>query len=311
MIGDVVAGLTLLSALGPTRAGELFLGECADGRCAVKLLRPEVCGDRERVDRALAAAKAVGALDHRGIEFVIEAGWDGDRAYLLGDLMPGTPVAKLVARRAFEPDTASAIIHLAADALAAAHLAGVHHLALDPVLLHVGFASDRVLVRDFGLGELAPASEAYRAPEQRAAASAVGAAADVYALGCIAYELLCGVPPPVDGPAPPVRVAVPDVSSRVEELLRRMLAPDPAARPAMADVRDELAGKRRAAVGAPPAPAPPREPPRARLPDVAEVMAALAVEGSDEPTPGPGPPPEPPEPPKPADPSGGSHGSGV
>src|SRR5438445_6345340 len=134
MIGETVAGIRLLSSFAITRIGEIFLGECDDGRCAVKILRPELCGDRGRVDRALAAAREVGAVDHRGIEFVIEAGWDGEHAYVLGDIVPGTTAARLIARNSLEVDQTVSIVRLAAEAIAAAHAAGVHHHALEPML---------------------------------------------------------------------------------------------------------------------------------------------------------------------------------
>ncbi len=71
------------------------------------------------------------------------------------------------------------------------------------MIVHIGFASDRVVVRDFGIAallahdgpEVAAARAPYRAPELWRDASAAGPAADVYALGCIAFELLGHVPP--------------------------------------------------------------------------------------------------------------------
>lgn len=231
-VGGSIAGLTLISQFGETRATELFIGECEDGRCLVKLVRPELCADRGRVERALAAARTVGALDHRGIEFVIEAGWDGDRAYVLGDIVPGTNATRLVSRRSLEADAVAVIVTLIADALAAAHAAGVVHGALEPVLVHVGFASDRVIVRDFGVAELhgdgGAARAAYRAPE-----GGSGTPADVYALGAIAREMLAAA----IGAAP----------DAVTELFASMVAPDPAARPTAAAVRDELEALARAA----------------------------------------------------------------
>src|SRR5580704_7796572 len=120
-VGETVAGLKLLSRFPDTRSGELYVGECDDGRCLVKLVRAELCGDHARIERALDTARAVGELDHRGLEFVIEAGWDGDTAYVLGDIVPGTTAARLVARRSLEVESATAIVELIAGALAAAH----------------------------------------------------------------------------------------------------------------------------------------------------------------------------------------------
>jgi serine/threonine protein kinase len=227
MIGTTVAGLELLSRFGGTRVGELYIGSCADGRCLVKILQPEACGDRARVEHAFATARKLGELDHRGIEFVIEAGWDKDHAYVLGDIVPGSTVAWLLEKRAFREDTAAAIVRIAADALAAAHAQGVYHHALEPLLVHVGFAADRVIVRDFGLATLVASEEAkaYRAPELDGAPDSAAGPADVYALGKIGLEMLAS--------------ATPD--DELKALLDRMVAGDPAARPTAAEVRDTLA----------------------------------------------------------------------
>ena len=220
-VGHTVAGLKLLSQFPDTRASELYLGECDDGRCLVKLVRGELCGDRERVDRALDAARAVGALDHRGIEFVIEAGWDGDDAYVLGDIVPGTTAARLVERRTLDAESATAIVGLVADALAAAHAIGVVHGSVEPTVVHVGFAADRVVVRDFGIAALA-------------GAVADSPAEDVRALGELASALLAAA---IDATPP-----------EIAALVARMRADDPATRPTAADVRDAIAAYARGAV---------------------------------------------------------------
>jgi serine/threonine protein kinase len=324
-VGHTVAGLKLLSQFADTRASQLYLGECDDGRCLVKLVRAELCAERDRVERALDAARAVGALDHRGIEFVIEAGWDGDDAYVLGDIVPGTTAARLIERRMLDAESATAIVGLIADALAAAHAIGVVHGAVEPTVVHVGFASDRVVVRDFGLAALA--GDIADAPAE-----------DVRALGELASALLAAA---IDATPP-----------EIDALVARMRAGDTAARPTAADVRDALAARARGAVDVaaegtaaiqrrraptdPPPGTPARQepevdeerpvtPPVVRLArgaawscdrcgarntrarafcvhcgapasaprDVGALMAALVEHASDEVTPPPGPPPEP------------------
>jgi hypothetical protein len=266
----------------------------------VKLVRAALCADREAVDRAIDAARTTGELDHRGLEFVLEAGWDGARAYVLGDIVPGSPASRLIARGPVEADPARSILRFAAEGLAAAHAVGAFHGALEALLLHVGYAGDRVLVRDFGLAGLT-------------STGAPTAAGDVLALGVIARELGCELPP---------------------GLLARMLHDEPAARPTMIEIRDQLGGAHRSTlvppVVPPPAPAPSPPPPRrhamppsaarcdrcgeltvhAYCPncgayvvhgpnpprDIAQLMAALAATdpgAADELTPLPGPPPLP------------------
>lgn len=231
MIGTTVAGLELLSRFGGTRVGDLYVGSCPDGRALVKVLTAEASADRARVEHAFATARKIGALDHRGIEFVIEAGWDGAHAYVLGDIVPGSNVAWLVEKRAFHEDTAASIVRIAADALAAAHAEAVYHHALEPLLVHVGFASDRVIVRDFGLATLVAGESAapYRAPELDSAPDTAAGPADVYALGRIGLEMLAASPQTNSTPTDDLRA-----------LLDRMVSTDPAARPTAAEVRDAL-----------------------------------------------------------------------
>nr|HEX4316112.1 protein kinase [Kofleriaceae bacterium] len=278
-VGATVAGLTLISQFGETRAAELYIGECEDGRCLVKLVRAELCADRARVDRALDAARVVGAIDHRSIEYCIEAGWDGDRAYVLGDIVPGTNATRVIARRSLEAEQVAAIVQLVAEALAVAHGEGVVHGALEPRLVHIGFAADRVVLRDFGIAGLVDdagaraAQEPYRAPELAPGGSSV--AGDIYALGSIAREMLDATRAP---------------SSELLELVARMTAVDASARPPATEVRDALAEMARGAENvavaqtevverrrAPTEP-PPGSPPRASepAPRPSTVMAAPA-----------------------------------
>jgi serine/threonine-protein kinase len=152
----------------------------------------------------------------------------------LSDIVPGTTAARMVARGSLDADAAAALVELIAGALAAAHAIGVVHHALEPAVVHVGFAADRVIVRDFGLAALVEdgdgdaARAPYRAPELARDPASAGPAADVYALGCIAAELLAAAPAlPV---APPQLVA----------LIARMRVEDSAARPTAAEVAAEL-----------------------------------------------------------------------
>lgn len=275
LIGQTIAGFELLSVLGTTRAGVLYLGHGDDGRCIVKVLHAALCEDRPRVERAFAVAEAAAALEHRGIERIVEAGWDGDHAYTLGDIVPGASAAELLARRVFEPESAQTLVRLVADALVAAHDAGICHRALDPAVLYVGYASDRIQLRDFGLPDLHPLVED----------SADGAAADIRALGALAMTLMTGKPADV---TQSLRALVPEITIGFEELVAQMLADDPAERPTSRQIRDELGGAPRVTVAV--AVPDPQRPAAAR--DVLAVMTELALQASDEVTPPPGPPPE-------------------
>jgi serine/threonine-protein kinase len=149
-----------------------------------------------------------------------------------------------------------------ARALSYAHARGVVHRDIKPdnVLLSHGAA----VVTDFGIAKAVAASRtlpdgtltqagtsigtpAYMAPEQVAGDPAVDHRADLYAWGCLAYELLAGEPPFVSGSPHrlfaahlgetprPIGARRPDLPPALERLVMRCLAKDPAARPAAAD----------------------------------------------------------------------------
>lgn len=185
-----------------------------------------------------------GGIDSSGLPYIAMEFLDGETLRDLISEQPQLPIAWV-----------AAIGAQIAAGLAAAHTAGVVHRDLKPsnvMLLRGGL----VKVLDFGMGRIIEADEAerltstgvtvgtarYMAPEQFRASS-VTQAADLYALGCVLFELLTGVPPFHGGSAhevgqkhleeqpPPVRVLRSDVPRNLERLIERLLAKDPAERP--------------------------------------------------------------------------------
>ncbi|MGI5228502.1 protein kinase domain-containing protein [Actinoallomurus sp. CA-142502] len=188
------------------------------------------------------------------------------------------------------------------EALAAAHSAGIVHRDIKPANLHAG-PDDTVKVLDFGIAALTAdagdhtrmtttgvviGSCPYMAPEQ-IRAEPVDGRTDLYALGCVLYELVVGEPPfgtgpiysvlegHVNGEAIAPRLRRPDVPVGLDRLILALLAKRPADRPAdAATVRDWLddliAGKR----GGPAA--------ASRLASLDDVLTELArADGRDDP----------------------------
>jgi serine/threonine-protein kinase len=171
----------------------------------------------------------------------------------------------------FTPPAAAEVVAQAADGLSAAHDQGVIHRDIKPSnLLMAGDGT--IKIADFGIAcflhhdtedqasqQGVLGTSYYLAPE-RARAEPVGPAADIYSLGCVLYQLLTGAPPFVaDTPTGVLRqhlVGVPARPARVGNgfgrYLLRMLAKDPADRPAA----DEVAAWCRRAATAPSAPPP-------------------------------------------------------
>ncbi|ATO13239.1 DEAD/DEAH box helicase [Micromonospora sp. WMMA2032] len=261
----------LLDALGRGNMGEVHRAEdmqapegSPDRVVAVKLILRSRSGgiidstaDSQAVQRFEREARIMRRLTHPNLPRSVAGGVDSSGLpYIAMEFLDGETLRDLVSEQPQLPiPWVAAIGAQIADALAAAHTTGVIHRDLKPsnvMLLQGGL----VKVLDFGMGRIVDADEAerltstgvtvgtarYMAPEQFRASS-VTQAADLYALGCVLFELLTGVPPFHSGsahevgqkhleePPPPVRVLRSDVPRNLERLVERLLAKDPAERP--------------------------------------------------------------------------------
>ncbi len=229
--------------------------------------------------RFRAGVSRVGVLSHPGLATLHEAGEEGGLLWCSVELVQGETAAALIKRDgSIAPAMALLIAEKAAEALAAAHQAGVVHGDLRPTTIFI--ASDgRVRLTDAGMtpifddAELDPAGHPrlawYSAPELHSGGSH-SSAADLYSLGCVIWHLLTGAPPfngasagavseahatrPI--PALPGTVKMPQaIRVRLDTLLRSLLAKQPGKRPTnLAAIQEELRDLRddldRAQVGA-------------------------------------------------------------
>jgi serine/threonine-protein kinase len=246
-------------------------------RVAVKILHPHLAADQQFVARFRREAVAVAGLSHPSIVSIYDTCSDGSTEAIVMELVRGDTLrAELDRRGRFEPADAIAVVAEIADALEAAHRAGVIHRDVKPA--NVLLSTDgRVLVADFGIAKAVDGMELtgvgttlgtakYLAPEQVEGASVDGRA-DVYAAGVILYELLCGTPPFVadheaatalarlQRPPQPPRELRPETPEALEQVTLRALARNPDDRYATAgDLRDALRAAAKAPAG-PPGPA--------------------------------------------------------
>ncbi|MGR6316387.1 serine/threonine-protein kinase [Micromonospora soli] len=245
----------------------------------------------ERFDRE---ARTAARLAHPHIVGVYDFGSDENASYLVMELVEGRTVAALIADGPLSVGQAVSIAVQACDGLAAAHAAGVVHRDIKPGNLIVT-PHGTVKICDFGIARLPRAdgqdaltgpaiklgTSSYMSPEQ-ALGRPVDSRADLYGLGCTLYAMLASRPPfagdPLDvlhqhvnQPPPQLREQRPDVPTELDDLVRELLAKDPADRPGDAVVvRGRLAALLPRAGGpvapavtvqpAPPAPVPPAKP---------------------------------------------------
>ena len=226
--------------------------------------------------RFLREGKLAARLDHRGLCKVFDVGQQGGSGYLVMELLSGTTLF-----RHFQDGLALprvlAIVGEVARAMDHAHAAGLVHRDLKPdnVFIDQRNGDERAVVIDFGLafaldgdalvGRLTSAdvtggTPVYMSPEQARAAT-LTAASDVYALGCLLFELVAGRPPFDGAPAlvmskhvytaaPALSALAPDAPPPVALLVSRMLQKNPGDRPTMREVADECDRSTRLLTGA-------------------------------------------------------------
>ena len=271
-------------------------------RVAVKVLLGAVPDAEERIRREVLLARAVAHPNVcRVYELFAHPGELGQVLFLVMELLDGETLTSAIARRGrFRPDEAEPLLRQMAAALAAAHAHGVLHRdfkSSNVLLVPRPDGGTRVVVTDFGVARAVREGQrgltctgsyvgtpAYMAPEQ-AAGSPLGPAADVYALGVVAYEMLTGELPFGDTPVGPgaarARSTPPDLSRRAPELperwrkaLGRALAPSVEERcPTPEDFVRALSGERIRTAGH-------RRRTRRALSLTAGCLVALSVGGS-------------------------------
>ena len=269
--GDTIGHYRILERLGAGAMGELYRAEDQRLRrvVALKTLRANT---EDGTARLLAEARAASALNHPHIAVVYEIGeaphGSDSVAYIAMEYVEGTTLAALGAERPVDLDVVLDIFEQIADALAEAERLAIVHRDLKPANVMLA-SSGRVKVLDFGVAQRRPrpaigpddptqtaagvdvvsgfvGTIGYAAPEQMAGRP-VDVRADLFSLGVMLYELVCGERPfaghnaaqvleailtrdaaPFPDPARDPRLPV------LEQLVRRLIARDRDDRPATA-----------------------------------------------------------------------------
>ena len=271
--GDLIGPYRVVAPLGRGGMGEVFsaVHERLGQTVALKLLSR---GDPASRGRFVREARALSLLEHPGVVRVLNLGEHTDGVpYLVMEQVTGRSLRESLREHpmGMPVSEALAIIEQVATAMAAVHQRHIVHRDLKPenlMLVPQESGPDTIKVIDFGIARVPSqdwngpdtlvetaeegprwlGSVAYMAPEQCRQRTEIGPAADVYALGIILYELLCGVPPFWE--SDPVALAAmhirdePDLSVlpdlRLRHLLAAMLHKAPLVRPTMAAVAAAL-----------------------------------------------------------------------
>ncbi len=253
-IGDAIDGrFRILGVLGEGGMGKVYRGiQLSINRdVAIKVVREEFAHEPQLRARFEREAQLISGFTHPNIVRLVDFGESEGRLYLAMEFVNGKPLSDLFNRKQLHPRYAVEIIKQIASALTEAHGKGVVHRDLKPdnvLLSRVADGSVQLKVLDFGVARTGSSNltaagavcgtPEYMPPEQ-ARGMTVGSQADLYALGVMMFELLCGRPPFEGGNAmsimirhvkelpPRVRDLAPHVPEEIEDVVASLLEKNP------------------------------------------------------------------------------------
>jgi serine/threonine-protein kinase len=180
------------------QATDLVIGRTV----AIKILKDEYLGDPGFLERFRAEARHAALVNHEGIANVFDYGEEDGSAFLVMELVPGEALSTILEReRVLSSDRVLDIVAQTANALHAAHSAGLVHRDIKPGNLLIT-PEGRVKITDFGIARIADqvpltatgqvmGTVQYLSPEQ-ASGHPASPTTDIYSLGIVAYEALAG-----------------------------------------------------------------------------------------------------------------------
>jgi len=231
------------------QATDLVIGRTV----AIKILKDEYLGDPGFLERFRAEARHAALVNHEGIANVFDYGEEEGSAFLVMELVPGEALSTILEReRVLSTDRVLDIVAQTANALHAAHSAGLVHRDIKPGNLLIT-PEGKVKITDFGIARIADqvpltatgqvmGTVQYLSPEQ-ASGHPASPTTDIYSLGIVAYEALAGRRPftgesQVAIAMAQINEAPPELPVTISEPVRNLvyscIAKNPADRPASA-----------------------------------------------------------------------------
>jgi eukaryotic-like serine/threonine-protein kinase len=258
--GAVIGNYNVGRKLGEGGMGAVYVGHhtLLGRRAAIKVLLPALSAREDLVNRFFNEARAATSISDPGVVQIFDFGYHTDgSAFIIMEYLDGESLdARLARFGRLAVSDALRLTRQVATSLAAAHAQNIVHRDLKPENIYLVRdpeveSGERAKILDFGIAKLSDdhpgkmkthtgalmGTPVYMSPEQCRGASELDHRSDVYALGCVLFQLLVGTPP-FDGEGMGEIISkhimeaprAPGISPTVDAIVMRCLAKDPGER---------------------------------------------------------------------------------